>query len=130
MQSPPTPPVAPVTPSKPVVTPSKPEVTPSTPVVTPSNPVVPPAVLPSAPLLSDLANAQVSLRQAQLLLVEDDLSGIHQRLGEVKNGEKGKCVGSQCEFSPKISQHFQLVRVKLLALNKTYIAYKWALMLL
>ena len=85
----PTPPVAPVTPSKQVVTPSKPEVTPSTPVVTPSNPVVPPAVLPSAPLLSDLANVQVSLRQAQLLLVEDDLSGIHQRLGEVKNGEKG-----------------------------------------
>lgn len=78
-----------VTPSKPVVTPSKPAVTPSTPVVTPSNPVVPPAVLPSTPLLSDLANAQVSLRQAQLLLVEDDLSGIHQRLGEVKNGEKG-----------------------------------------
>ena len=85
----PTPPVAPVTPSKPVVTPSKPAVTPSTPVVTPSNPVVPPAVLPSAPLLSSLANAQVSLRQAQLLVVEDDLSGIHQRLGEVKNGEKG-----------------------------------------
>ena len=84
----PTPPVAPVTPSKPVVTSSKPAVTPTTPVVTPSNPVVPPAVLPSAPLLSDLANAQVSLRQAQLLLVEDDLSGIHQRLGEVKNGEK------------------------------------------
>ncbi|EGT82350.1 MULTISPECIES: autotransporter outer membrane beta-barrel domain-containing protein [Haemophilus] len=92
----PTPPVAPATPSKPVVTPSKPVVTPSTPViapsnpvVTPSNPVVPPAVLLSAPLLSDLANAQVSLRQAQLLLVEDDLSGIHQRLGEMKNGEKG-----------------------------------------
>ena len=91
-----TPPVAPVTPSKPavtpstpIVTPSKPAVTPSTPVVTPSNQVVPPAVLPNAPLLSDLANAQVSLRQAQLLLVEDDLSGIHQRLGEVKNGEKG-----------------------------------------
>lgn len=84
----PTPPVAPVTPSKPVVTSSKPAVTPTTPVVTPSNPVVPPAVLPSAPLLSDLANAQVSLRQAQLLLAEDDLSGIHQRLGEVKNGEK------------------------------------------
>ena len=115
----PTPPVAPVTPNKPVVTPSNPVVTPSNPVVTPSNPVVtpsnpvvtpsnpvvtptnpaatprnpvvPPAapVLPSTPLLSDLANAQVSLRQAQLLLVEDDLSGIHQRLGEVKNGEKG-----------------------------------------
>ena len=84
----PTPPVAP---SKPVVTSSKPAVTPSTPVVNPSNPVVPPTdpVLPSTPLLSDLANAQISLRQAQLLLVEDDLSGIHQRLGEVKNGEKG-----------------------------------------
>ena len=108
----PTPPVAPVTPSNPVVSPSNPVVTPSNPMVTPSNPVVtpsnpvvtptnpaatprnpvvPPAapVLPSTPLLSDLANAQVSLRQAQLLLVEDDLSGIHQRLGEVKNGEKG-----------------------------------------
>ena len=94
----PTPPVAPVTPSNPVVTPSKPAVTPSNPVVTPSKPVVTPnkpvvtptaPVLPSTPLLSDLANAQVSLRQAQLLLVEDDLNGIHQRLGEVKNGEKG-----------------------------------------
>ena len=80
----PTPPVAPVTPSKPVVTPSKPVVTPNKPVVTSTAPV-----LPSTPLLSDLANAQVSLRQAQLLLVEGDLSGIHQRLGEVKNGEKG-----------------------------------------
>ena len=69
-------PVTPVTPNKPVVTPNKPVATPTTP------------VLPSTPLLSDLANAQVSLRQAQLLLVEDDLSGIHQRLGEVKNGEK------------------------------------------
>ena len=65
---------------------SKNAVTPTSPVapVTPSNPA-----LPSTPLLSNLANAQVSLRQAQLLLVEDDLSGIHQRLGEVKNGEKG-----------------------------------------
>ena len=80
-----------VTPSNPVVTPSNPVVTSNNPVVTPSNPVVPSAapVLPSTPLLSDLANAQVSLRQTQLLLVEDDLSGIHQRLGEVKNGEKG-----------------------------------------
>jgi len=80
-----------VTPSNPVVTPSNPVVTPSNTVVTPSNPVVPSAapVLPSTPLLSDLANAQVSLRQAQLLLVEDDLSGIYQRLGEMKNGEKG-----------------------------------------
>ena len=65
---------------------SKNAVTSTSPVapVTPSNPA-----LPSTPLLSNLANAQVSLRQAQLLLVEDDLSGIHQRLGEVKNGEKG-----------------------------------------
>ena len=101
----PTPPVVPVTPNKPVVTPSNPVVTPSNPVVTPSNPVATPSnpvvtpnnpvvpsaapVLPSTPLLSDLANAQVSLRQTQLLLVEDDLSGIYQRLGEVKNGEKG-----------------------------------------
>ena len=79
-----------VTPSNPVVTPSNPVVTSNNPVVTPSNPVVPSAapVLPSTPLLSDLANAQVSLRQTQLLLVEDDLSGIHQRLGEVENGEK------------------------------------------
>lgn len=69
----PTSPVVPVTPA----TPNKPVATPTTP------------VLPSTPLLSDLANAQVSLRQAQLLLVEDDLTGIHQRLGEVKNGEKG-----------------------------------------
>lgn len=75
---------APVPPSNPVVTPSKPVVTPNKPVVTPTAPV-----LPSTPLLSDLANAQVSLRQAQLLLVEDGLTGIHQRLGEVKNGEKG-----------------------------------------
>ena len=80
----PTPPVAPVTPSNPVATPSNPAVTPSNPVVPPTAPV-----LPSTPLLSELANAQVSLRQSQLLLVEDDLSGIHQRLGEVKNGEKG-----------------------------------------
>ena len=79
-----TPPAAPVTPSKPVVAPNKPVVTPSTPVAKPTAPA-----LPNTPLLSDLANAQVSLRQAQLLLVEDDLSGIHQRLGEVKNGEKG-----------------------------------------
>ena len=70
-------PVTPVTPNKPVMTPNKPVATPTTPVLT------------STPLLSDLANAQVSLRQAQLLLVEDDLSGIHQRLGEVKNGKKG-----------------------------------------
>ena len=71
--------------------------------VTPTSPVAPPtsdkpadvpsnltlSSLPDKTLLKPEANAQVSLRQAQLLLVEDDLSGIHQRLGEVKNGEKG-----------------------------------------
>ncbi|OOF47386.1 autotransporter outer membrane beta-barrel domain-containing protein [Rodentibacter trehalosifermentans] len=60
--------------------------TPPTP-VNPAQPTNPP--LPETKLLSDLANAQVSLRQAQLLLLENELSGIHQRLGEVKNGEKG-----------------------------------------
>ena len=55
-----------------------------------NNPNVPDySWLPKTPLLINSLNAQVSLRQAQLLLVEDDLSGIHQRLGEVKNGEKG-----------------------------------------
>ena len=55
-----------------------------------NNPNVPDySWLPKKPLLGNSLNAQVSLRQAQLLLVEDDLSGIHQRIGEVKNGEKG-----------------------------------------
>ena len=55
-----------------------------------NNPNVPDYTsIPKKPLLTNLSNIQVSLRQAQLLLVEDDLSGIHQRLGEVKNGEKG-----------------------------------------
>ena len=60
-------------------------------------------VLPNTPLLSDLANAQVSLRQAQLLLVEDDLSGIHQRLGEVKNGEKGNVWVRNVNSSQKLA---------------------------
>ncbi|OOF55283.1 pertactin [Rodentibacter myodis] len=50
----------------------------------PNNPT-----LPISPILSQMANAQVSLRQSQLLLVENEMFGIHQRLGEVKNGEKG-----------------------------------------
>ena len=55
-----------------------------------NNPNVPDYTsIPKKPLLTNLSNIQVSLRQAQLLLVEDDLSGIHQRLGEVKNSEKG-----------------------------------------
>lgn len=39
--------------------------------------------------LSGQSNALVSLRQAQLLLVEDNLAGLHQRLGELKKGEQG-----------------------------------------
>ena len=77
---------------------SKNAVTPNKPVPTPTAPV-----LPSTPLLSDLANAQVSLRQAQLLLVEDDLSGIHQRLGEVKNGEKGNVWVRNVNSRPKLA---------------------------
>lgn len=40
-------------------------------------------------VLSEKSNALVSLRQAQLALVEINLEGLHQRLGELKNGEKG-----------------------------------------
>ncbi len=40
-------------------------------------------------VLSEKSNALVSLRQAQLALVESNLEGLHQRLGELKNGEKG-----------------------------------------
>ena len=75
--------------SKNAVTPNSP-VPPATsdkPTDAPSNLTI--SSLPDKTLLKPEANAQVSLRQAQLLLVEDDLSGIHQRLGEVKNGEKG-----------------------------------------
>ncbi|WP_244154859.1 autotransporter outer membrane beta-barrel domain-containing protein [Rodentibacter heidelbergensis] len=63
---------------------TQPEDLPTTPDAQPE----PPSVNPN-PQLSNKANAQVSLRQAQLLLVEDELNGIHKRLGEVKNGEKG-----------------------------------------
>lgn len=48
--------------------------------------VVPPMVEKA---LSEKSNALVSLRQAQLALVESNLEGLHQRLGELKNGEKG-----------------------------------------
>ena len=40
-------------------------------------------------VLSEKSNALVSLRQAQLALVESNLEGLHQRLGELKNSEKG-----------------------------------------
>ena len=69
----PTQPVVPVTPTE--------QPKPTTP-----KPVVPPMVEKA---LSEKSNALVSLRQAQLALVESNLEGLHQRLGELKNGEKG-----------------------------------------
>ncbi|WP_143531063.1 autotransporter outer membrane beta-barrel domain-containing protein [Rodentibacter ratti] len=98
--TPPTTPDEPKTPSTPIAPtnpnkPTNPSVQPETPSI-PTIPVAPmipiqPSnpTLPQTALLSNKANAQVSLRQAQLLLVENELLGIHQRLGEVKNGEKG-----------------------------------------
>ena len=69
-----------------------------------NNPNVPDySWLPKTPLLINSLNAQVSLRQAQLLLVEDDLSGIHQRLGEVKNGEKGNVWVRNVNYRQKLA---------------------------
>ncbi|WP_290521503.1 autotransporter outer membrane beta-barrel domain-containing protein, partial [Aggregatibacter sp. oral taxon 458] len=45
--------------------------------------------LPATAQLLESANAQVSLRQAELLMVENELNGIHQRLGEIRTGAKG-----------------------------------------
>ena len=62
-------------------------------VVTPQpQPQPQPSITPSLPATAQLlesANAQVSLRQAELLMVENELNGIHQRLGEIRTGEKG-----------------------------------------
>ncbi|WP_244175324.1 autotransporter outer membrane beta-barrel domain-containing protein [Actinobacillus porcitonsillarum] len=72
------------------------EVKPTLPVVpvTPTEqpkPITPESVVPPMveKALSEKSNALVSLRQAQLALVESNLEGLHQRLGELKNGEKG-----------------------------------------
>lgn len=81
----PNPPVTPQPPAQP-----NPPVTPTP--VPPQPPVTPPAV-PNPPAgqlaLSETTNALISLRQAQLLAGEQDLSGLHQRLGELKNGGNG-----------------------------------------
>ncbi|MDY5106643.1 MAG: autotransporter outer membrane beta-barrel domain-containing protein [Actinobacillus minor] len=74
----------PVEPTKPVTPPVEP-VKPVTPSVEPNYPTEP--TIEKA--LSEKSNALVSLRQAQLALVESNLEGLHQRLGELKNGEKG-----------------------------------------
>ena len=71
------------------VSPTQPTV-PVTPTEQPK-PTTPESVIPPMveKALSEKSNALVSLRQAQLALVESNLEGLHQRLGELKNGEKG-----------------------------------------
>ncbi|AUI67203.1 outer membrane autotransporter barrel domain-containing protein [Glaesserella australis] len=110
-------PVEPTTPTTPIqptapITPAPVQPTEPTPVtpVQPVTPVVPVApTTPTSPdnpttevVLSEKSNALVSLRQAQLALVESHLEGLHQRLGELKNGEKGNVwvrnVNSRNEF--------------------------------
>lgn len=75
-------PVTPVTPTNPTT-----PVTPVTP-VTPTEPTTPvsPVIPNNNVVLSEKSNALVSLRQAQLLQVEQSLQGIHQRLDELKSG--------------------------------------------
>ncbi|MDY4713561.1 autotransporter outer membrane beta-barrel domain-containing protein, partial [Actinobacillus minor] len=96
--TPPVEPVKPVPPSVEPVKPVTPPVEPVKPVTPPVEPVKPvtPSVEPNYPTeptiekaLSEKSNVLVSLRQAQLALVESNLEGLHQRLGELKNGEKG-----------------------------------------
>lgn len=81
-------PTKPVTPAEPIVEPTTPPATPATPVA-PTQPAVPtppsvPTTTPALAELSETSNALVSLRQAQGLLLTQNLQGIHQRLGELK----------------------------------------------
>lgn len=88
----PTPPAKPVTPaptepSQPIAQPKP--VAPTQPVVvqpTQPQPMQPsqPVVAPVLKALSEKTNALVSLRQAQGILLNQNLQGIHQRLGELK----------------------------------------------
>ncbi len=63
----------------------------------PQPPIIPPVIVPPAMnepanpqrALSEKSNALVSLRQAQLHLVEQGLTDLHHRLGELKRGEQG-----------------------------------------
>lgn len=77
---------APTEPTQPVVQPKP--VTPTPPVVVkPTQPQPTPPSQPVSPALKDLSektNALVSLRQAQGILLSQNLQGIHQRLGELK----------------------------------------------
>ncbi|EXI62438.1 hypothetical protein MHD_09560 [Mannheimia granulomatis] len=74
-------PTSPTVPTQPVVQPTTPTV-PSQPVIQPTQPSVP--VSPALLALSEKSNALASLRQAQSVLVSQNLQGIHQRLGELK----------------------------------------------
>lgn len=83
-------------PVEPVVTPTEPTVTPTEEIVSPVvvAPVIPavvetitndtPTEQPAMKALSEKSNALVSLRQAQGLLISQNLQGVHQRLGELK----------------------------------------------
>ncbi|MCK3655309.1 pertactin [Pasteurellaceae bacterium Macca] len=72
----------------------------------PVAPITPPSVSQETAnrMLSETSNALVSLRQAQLVHLTQGLVGIHQRLGEVKQGEKGNVwvrnLNSRSEFDP------------------------------
>lgn len=83
----PTPPAKPVTPaptepSQPIAQPKP--VDPTSPVVVQPTQPSQPVVVPVLKALSEKTNALVSLRQAQGILLNQNLQGIHQRLGELK----------------------------------------------
>lgn len=83
----PTPPAKPVTPaptepSQPIAQPKP--VAPTPPVVVQPTQPSQPVVVPVLKALSEKTNALVSLRQAQGILLNQNLQGIHQRLGELK----------------------------------------------
>ncbi|WP_237052375.1 autotransporter outer membrane beta-barrel domain-containing protein [Mannheimia granulomatis] len=90
----PVPPVEPTTPpAKPAQPVTPPTVTPAIP-ISPSQPAVPtspsvPTTRPALAELSETSNALVLLRQAQGLLLTQNLQGIHQRLGELKTDKAG-----------------------------------------
>lgn len=91
----------PITPTQPAQ-PTQPVVQPTTPTV-PSQPVVQPTQ-PAAPALlalSEKSNALASLRQAQSVLLSQNLQALHQRLGELKTDKSSnvwvKSVNSRTE---------------------------------
>lgn len=73
---------APTEPSQPIAQPKP--VAPTPPVVVQPTQPSQPVVVPVLKALSEKTNALVSLRQAQGILLNQNLQGIHQRLGELK----------------------------------------------